>query len=401
MPVVIENNGLSRMSFTENDDLLSQHEEEGSVPPIVPVKSNPGIRSGERGRMRVVLAAAGVAALVACAVVVAMRPPPSQSTTTSGEVSAPQVSSLHSASDLKAPVVDLDARAPRSWSAGELFWSPEVHEVATENLMQVGKGLLVHADRDGIRTAVARAFRNVSLRLEAREHSAAAMLATLRLSEAEKGAVLTSLRLLSMPQVQSIGLDVGLAIRSSASTDPTIVEDTIEAAVRPHLAGIERLRDDLVSGTLFELWGVGKRWRMSLAPENIQVMQASHGGKLYTGSASEIPPLEEKNLVVLGGVLEEARALLDVLSLCAHREGQDLHVPAWATSMGDNIELGPGLLSCELGFAHDVKADFKDFMRALFCPLKYGSQGIDALRAVSDLMGPPRRNYRTQTGISS
>ena len=69
-----------------------------------------------------------------------------------------------------------------------------------------------------------------------------------------------------------------------------------------------------------------------------------------------------------------------------------LRIPTWLTSVDDNgIVLGGHTMACKADAYVGSMAGFIDFMQALLCPLKYGTQGIDALRAVSDLMGPPSR----------
>merc|ERR1712227_392005 len=87
-----------------------------------------------------------------------------------------------------------------------------------------------------------------------------------------------------------------------------------------------------------------------------------------------------------GGTLEAARALLDVIALIGDASGKKIEMPAWATSLEENIDvkdLGTELLSCELHKNESIN----NFMKAIFCPLKYGTQGMDALRAVHRIGG--------------
>jgi len=279
----------------------------------------------------------------------------------------------------------------------DLFRCGELIEVATENLMQVSQGLLLHSDRDAVRRAIKGAFGDVSDQLVAQAPETARELSSITIGEADKNAMLTWMRLMSVPEVRSVGFDVALAIRASGSLQREVVLKSIEKLLRPHLGGIERLRDEVISGPLFDLWGTGHQWEMTLDRENVQVMEASNSGgagQLYAGAASQIPRLEEKNRVVLGGALEEARALLDGIRLLARHAGTaELVIPVFVTSLGAHLDLGPQALSCELDLDRGGEARFIDFAQALFCPLKYGTQGMDALRAVSDMMSPPKEGY--------
>merc|ERR1719461_1396665 len=100
--------------------------------------------------------------------------------------------------------------------AKELFWNPDVYEVATENMMQVGRGLLVHANRDTIRETVSAGFKNISYNLQKIAPNLVDQLAKFELHEDQKNVALSAIRLISIPEVQSIGYEVALAIRKSA-----------------------------------------------------------------------------------------------------------------------------------------------------------------------------------------
>lgn len=279
--------------------------------------------------------------------------------------------------------------------AKELFWNPDIYEVATENLIQIGRGLLVHADRDTVRTTVAAGFKNISHKLQKSFPDVAKKLATLELSEKQKNTVLSTMRLIGIPEVQRIGYEVSLAIRHSLSLKKELVKQTIENTLRSNSGEIKKLRDELVSSTDLGFLGNGHQWDMTLDMENLQIMEAFHDGKFFGSmnasffaefhpSNPKKIPLQEKAYGAWGGVLEEARALLYIIKLLADSHGMNLHVPMNATSLGANVDikdLGSELLSCELHSADGMN----NLMKTLFCPLKYGTQGLDALRAIDHL----------------
>lgn len=283
----------------------------------------------------------------------------------------------------------------RSCPARELLANPELHEVATENLMQVGRGILVAADRDAVRATVAAGFRNLSRQLDTRAPAAARALAQLELSRAQKDAVLSSLRLASLPKVQRVGFEVSLAIRQSVSLRRGVIRRHVEDMLRSNIKEIEGLRDEVIPPSLLAFWDTSHQWEMTLEPENIQVMEAFHGGKFFGSMnasfyATFLPtlpkklPTEEKMYGVWSGVLEEGKVVLNTIKLISRSRGLELDLPASTTSLSDNIDvkdLGSEVLSCEL---HEGSS-MNNLMKAFFCPLKYGSQGIDALRAASSM----------------
>jgi len=282
--------------------------------------------------------------------------------------------------------------------AFHLFFNPEVFEVATENIMQVGRGLMLHSDREVVKSTIKAGFRNISTKLKQRAPNVVYQLSLVKITEDEKDAVLTWMRLMSTAEVQSVGYEVALAMRRSTSLEKDVVKSSIESMLRSNRAEIQQLRDQLISESVLKFWGTATPFRLSLADENIQMIEAVHGGKFF-GSlnasfyadfkpGSMKLPRQEKAYGAWGGVLEEARVLLDTIRLVALVKGKDVSVPQWATSLRENVDvedLGSELLSCEL---HEEDG-MNNFMKALLCPLKYGAQGMDALRAVGSLGESP------------
>jgi len=418
----------SQISATEDDQLCSQATERDlrSTKPNLGLQDDPLAALGLVTIKRKMLAVGGVLALVICVTVprlVSQSMQPTQSGPGEESLRPPQQNSIvigsrHVPKGLQpAPRPKIMIMGHPSYHcvypmaqhcpAKELFWNAEVHEVVTENIMQVGRGLLVHADRDLVRNTVAAGFRNISLNVMKQAPTIAEKMSRLRISEAEKNLVLTSLRLISLPEVQRIGFKVALAIRRSLSHNRDTIQHKIEEMLHANFDEITNLLHELVSPPLLKLWGPGHarhQWDLTLESENIHVMTTVDGGKFYGsmnasfyadahGGAPGYLPWEEKAYGAWGGILEEGRALLDVIRLIVRSSGNgNLAVPGWAASLADNVDmqdLGRELLSCEL---HEEDG-MDNFMKAIFCPLKYGTQGIDALRAVAQMwrikMEPP------------
>jgi len=281
-----------------------------------------------------------------------------------------------------------------------LFHNPEVHEVATDNLMRVGHGHLKAVDRTIVKAAVAAGFKNISFKLQMHAPKVAKELRMVDFSEMQKNAVLDSMRLMSNPRVQSIGRDIGQAIHDSNSTDREDLKLHILAKLQPRLPEIMQLRSELIPEMLRLVWGGGHQWTMTLDEENIRLMGPYRNkGKHVTIRESagtsefhnELAPFLLTTYSILGGVLEEGRALLDIIELCGHLFGRHLKVPYWITYLGGSIDVTSEFLSCGHRFVNSNPEDMKlNSINALFCTLKFGTQGMDALKAAFDMDGEGR-----------
>merc|ERR1712032_805189 len=84
-------------------------------------------------------------------------------------------------------------------------------------------------------------------------------------------------------------------------------------------------------------------------------------------------PFFKKTYGVLGGVLEEGRVSLHLVKLYAHLSGKAIDVPAYITSLGGNLQITSQDLNCEHHFTQQLELKLS---KALFCPLKFGAQGL-------------------------
>merc|ERR1711918_245884 len=103
---------------------------------------------------------------------------------------------------------------------------------------------------------------------------------------------------------------------------------------------------------------------------------------------------------IMAGVLEEGRALLDAVQLCARLFGRD---HAWAASLSlvDSLEsraVRRGLrcvTEAESEIAEAAAADSRgggrsaDLAEQLLCSLKFGTQGLDTLAAIGGVFSEP------------
>lgn len=277
--------------------------------------------------------------------------------------------------------------------AYELFMNAEIHEVATAILMQTGRGLFSTADRDVVRAMVSEGFRNISVQFRNGAPELADMLGTVQINGVQKEAVLEQLRLVGDPRLQDIGFEIAQAIRESGHTNSVIemiadtehVKGSIERKLYARREEIWALRKELVSEALLEFWGEGYEWIVTLHPENVEMMETVNGewmdviAEKHSVLANAHVSTFQQALAMFGGVLGVGRALLDMVADHAHMLGNDLSLPYLVTALSNDRHLNTKRLSCNLG-----SADF--FLMAILCPLKFGMQGMDALRAAPELM---------------
>jgi len=208
-------------------------------------------------------------------------------------------------------------------------------------------------------------------------------LSAVHLSESQKDAVLTLLQVIDDPRVQNIGFDVAKVIRKSAAFSG-IGDDTrsrIEKKLFARREEILKLRGELIPTNLLEFLGHENQWSLTLHPDNLQVMETVGDGwdLVIRGEHDHFigrPMASTKAQIsfdIFAGVLEESKALLDMIELHARSLGKHLRMPQLSVSVP---------ISCNL---HEGKAELWS-MKAILCSLKFGTQGLDALRAISEML---------------
>jgi len=273
--------------------------------------------------------------------------------------------------------------------AASLFHDAEVQEVATESIMLVGADIFRKRDRHLVRAAVATGFRNMSVQIETRAGEVFAELEAIRLNATQARAVLGMMRLIGDERVRSIGADVGQALHDAGTSQAKALQQAVEAKLQPRLEEIRLVRDELVPTALREIWRGSNQWEMTLDPENLRIMGPYRRGKFAALASSNVfgvqkveeTPFNKMVFGILGGILEEGRALIHVIGLIAHLQDQDIHVPTWVTALGGNMAVTNQDLNCEHHFNTEIEIKL---MKALFCPLKFGTMGLEAVRALSE-----------------
>jgi len=268
--------------------------------------------------------------------------------------------------------------------ASELFADPEIHEVVTDNVLRAGSTLLGLTDRDMVMSTVATVFTSIGTQFRRHAPKIASDLDKLQFTNSQRDLIRNSVRLAGDPRVQGLGFDVSSALRSNVSADP---KQRIEQFLRPHLQDIRNLRDTLVPAELREPESESYKWTMTL--ETRKMIVAENMSEMWSPSNIDANDLtivqknltqQEKSMGVEDGVLEEGLALVDLIELGARLFGQ-LNLPAF-TSLVSIVDIRLEPLSCS---RESVKDSGSYFRKAIFCQLKLGVQGVDALRAVFDM----------------
>merc|ERR1719188_2680236 len=116
---------------------------------------------------------------------------------------------------------------------------------------------------------------------------------------------------------------------------------------------------------------------MTLDPVNIRSMKGVSGKFLTSYEPKQQVAMKKKMGAFRGAALEMAKSLLDFLLLCVNDMG-----PEWSTDVGDTMAVAgdePLSWPCELDAEMDTDYDFD---KGLICPLKFGAQGLDAMRVL-------------------
>jgi len=277
-------------------------------------------------------------------------------------------------------------------------------------------------DKEVLTGIVAESFQNISAKLRTSNPNIVGELDLLRLTQAQRAAVLRSLRLASDPRVQGLGLEVARALRDTPTIRADVpgagsidkqLGDALRRALKPERAKVAALQAELVPEELHEAWGHFSEdaWVAStLLPANLRLLATASvdawvreinltaDGAEGEGNGMELPepyrrlfsqwshtavsadgvagshalPTDRSFGLVM--VAEEFKLVMKLIFLCAHMPEKELTSPAWSAFMGGHSDIDFGEVSCELGTV-------MDFMKMFSCPLRFGAQGLDVLRA--------------------
>jgi len=302
-------------------------------------------------------------------------------------------------------------QTPTHLTARNLLESAELADVATEQLMAAGHETLSPEDRRMVHAVARAGFGNISLMLQSREPATARRLSSFQLTEEQKLSVLGVVRHMGDPRVQQVGRELTKALRDFLGTSSTDhradMELHIRRALQPRLAELRRLRDEVMASPLPRSAGqLGGRWGVAINPDRMRVVKTFDNKWKFEFDMSRpqrtMKVLPRRRLAegkedakpygVAGGVVEQARVLLDQLQAVLSRFDIETEVPGWVTSLdGTSRPFLSDLLRC-------VRDSMGDTALMIMCPMKFASAGIDVFSSLSEEAPAPSPSGTAGTG---
>lgn len=328
--------------------------------------------------------------------------------------------------------------ATKKLTARMLFESPDIHDVATENVMHIKTQVPEKSakSRDEVRGLVKKTFQDLVLKMKDTQPDMWNALEGTELSRDQHDGIVHMMRFLKDPRVMRMGLDTAEAIQEANSED----EETLKTAIIKKLKGrkgdVQQLYAEAFPRQLPELATSrpGDGFKSVLRQENFRVLKTMRGAgyqkftttpgaglqaeqgvaaaverKLflqptspYTAQSpysaaqqpahswlhSNIPhpyQIAEEVLSIVGTAMAEADTLIRIVNPLEKMfpGGHDLHIsPKVVTGIGA-ADFAFQMADCEM----DAVADHMNPVEALGCPAMSGSAGFDMLREPLALLG--------------
>lgn len=140
-------------------------------------------------------------------------------------------------------------------SARRLMESPELAEVAADNVLALRGGEPAPGERELLRGEAAAHFRNVSAKIRERDPEAARRLEELQLTEEQRKAVLDAMRGLRDPRLSQLGREVSAVLATSlvgSSGRRATAKRQLVEYLRPRVREVRQLHDEVTPAILRE-----------------------------------------------------------------------------------------------------------------------------------------------------
>jgi len=141
-------------------------------------------------------------------------------------------------------------------SARRLMESPELAEVAADNVLALRGGEPAPGERERLRGEAAAQFRNVSEEIRERDPEAFRRLEALQLTDEQRIAVLDAMRGLRDPRLSQLGREVSAVLAASlvgSSERRATAKRQLAEYLRPRVQEVRRLHDEVTPALLREL----------------------------------------------------------------------------------------------------------------------------------------------------
>eukprot|EP00929_Paragymnodinium_shiwhaense_P048534 TRINITY_DN2452_c0_g1_i2.p1 TRINITY_DN2452_c0_g1~~TRINITY_DN2452_c0_g1_i2.p1 ORF type:complete len:470 (+),score=111.11 TRINITY_DN2452_c0_g1_i2:83-1411(+) len=335
------------------------------------------------------------------------------------------------------------ADAPKL-TARTLLESPAVHDVASENVLNVHARLPgMTKSKEEVKDLVTRTFRDVSQRMKDMTPETWDALEGTTLSAEQHDGIVHMLKYMKDPRVMQLGLDTAAALREAGSDDQEALKASIIEKLKPRAKEIHSLYEEAVPAHMREVMKAkpGEGLNSILEPAKVKILKTVDGsyydqfapektvatvdrrlqGNMYAVKSSVTTPAvqqspyamlrggatfptkqaapthswvqkgvsgpyqkAEEALGVIGAALAEADTLVRMINpLCKVMPGgHDLKVPPMVTSALGLGDFVFQVADCEL----DAVADGNG-VEAVGCPAMSASAGMDAMREPLTLVG--------------
>lgn len=293
-------------------------------------------------------------------------------------------------------------------TARMLLDSPEVHAVATRNLVKIGRQTLGGEIREEmVRSRVADNFKAIGRMMDAQLPDVSRVLKSVPLTEEQTHAVLHMAGYLSDPRLQQIGLDVAHAIRDADTHDPAVLKLRIAERLGSRRAELRQLYREVIPASQRTVFtGAGRGLNELLEPSRVKLLKSFSDGwnarfsrtsqrstdvglARMLGMVPTAEPTTEEKLRTseqvissIGAASEEATAILRIIQPICELFGKTLDVPALVTSVLGALDFVLEVTACSLGAAADHNP-----ISSISCPILSSSAAFDAMREVFTLLG--------------
>jgi len=310
-----------------------------------------------------------------------------------------------------------------------LLDGPEFTAVATDNVMKLGSEGLSEGDRDDVHRAVTKHLKDMTQKMEASNPAAFRKLSERTVTHEQRTAIMQVVASMNDPRVQEIGSQIHEATEEGRAEGREGVKRNLIAAVTPRLDEMRVLRDEIIPAVLRKdkaseevtfdpekmhaLKDLDAEEREAASAERRRLPVIGAGvvttvpTAVPTAAPTETPvptpapptpaptPMPANiagikftpeayskimnSFGVIGGILEQARVVLDQVDAIGEDVGSDEGIPYWLKSMVGMLSFADNMFDCSMraqsnGTANPVKV----FM----CPLKYSSSLMDGLHGI-------------------
>lgn len=157
---------------------------------------------------------------------------------------------IHQESPSLLPSSTKQQRPPGPLTVRSLLEGSELTELATDNLMAIGKDSIDHMKRDTLRGHVARSFQDISMSIQEADPEAHRRLGELELNEDDKTSVLHVLRHFGSSRMVSLTQDIVDAARQAKHEggNHEVLQRHLSEKLVPRVSEMRQLSEDLFPG---------------------------------------------------------------------------------------------------------------------------------------------------------